>query len=113
MSFEDVAQGKPDQEMELKIDTEAAIDYPLASFKFSNLHYLTIHFPCSFGDEKTRIYYIGLRGLTYFDLGFQYIFSGSFQHAFREKIAIATYEARAVPDDHKAITKAENIKHVF
>jgi hypothetical protein len=99
MSFEDVTNGKPDQEMELKMDTEAKIDYPLASHKFSNLHYLTLHFPTNFGSEQTRIYYIGLRG--------------SFQHDFRERIAIATYEARPVPDDHKANLRDQVQRHVF
>lgn len=99
MSFEDVEHGKPDQEMELKMDSEAKIDYPLAAQKFSNVHYLTLHFPKNFGGEKTRVYYIGLRG--------------SFQHDFRERIAIATYEARPIPDDHKADVKEEVMRHVF
>jgi len=99
MSFEDVNQGKPDQEMELKIDTEAKVDYPLASIKFSNVHHLTLHFPRNFGAEQTRIYYIGLRG--------------SFQHEFRERIAIATYESRAMPDDHKAEVPDKVHHHVF
>ncbi|KAI6188430.1 PITH domain-containing protein [Aphelenchoides besseyi] len=88
MSFEDVANGKPDQEMELKMDPEAKIDYPLAAFKFSNIFNLSLHFPKNFGAEQTRIYYIGLRG--------------TYQSDFRDKVVIATYEARALPDDHKS-----------
>lgn len=92
-------QGRPDQEFELKMDTEAKIDYPLASAKFSNIYYLTLHFPISFGHEQSRIFYIGLRG--------------SFQHDFREKVAIATYEARPIPDDHKANIPDQIHRHVF
>lgn len=99
MSFEDAAQGKPDQEMELKMDTEAKLDYPLAAHKFSNVHCLTLHFPANFGGEQSRLYYIGLRG--------------SFQHDFRERIAIATYEARPIPDDHKAEIPDQINRHVF
>ncbi|CAD5216759.1 unnamed protein product [Bursaphelenchus okinawaensis] len=99
MSFEDVTAGKPDQEVELKVDTEGRVDYPLISTKFSNIYYLTLHFPKNFGAEQTRIYYIGLRG--------------SFQHGFREKVAIATYEARPMPDDHKANTRDQVQRHVF
>ncbi|KAI6177699.1 PITH domain-containing protein [Aphelenchoides bicaudatus] len=99
MSFEDVTQGKPDQEMELKQDTEAKVDYPLASSKFSNVHCLTLYFPTNFGDDQTRIYYIGLRG--------------SYQHDYRERIAIANYEARPVPDDHKVYGKDQVQRHVF
>lgn len=60
MSFDDAAQGKPDQEMELKMDTEAKIDYPLSSIKFSNVYNLTLHIPRSFGGEQTRIYYVSV-----------------------------------------------------
>lgn len=99
MCFEDVAQGKPEMEVELKVDTEGRVDYPLVSTKFSNVYYLTLHFPKNFGAEQTRLYYIGLRG--------------SFQHAFRERVAIATYEARPMPDDHKANVPDQLHKHVF
>ena len=87
MSFSDLEGAKPDQEMQLKQDDEAKIDYPLVVNKFANVHHLTLHFPSNFGSDVTRIYYIGLRG--------------QFQHAFREKVAIATYEARPMADDHK------------
>ncbi|KAF7635883.1 PITH domain-containing protein [Meloidogyne graminicola] len=88
MSFDDCENSKADQEMELKQDSDASIDYPLMSNKFSSVGHLTLYFPANFGDEKTIIYYIGLRG--------------EFQSEFRDEIVIATYEARPVPDDHKA-----------
>jgi hypothetical protein len=99
MSFDDAMNGKPDQEMELKMDMEAKVDYPLASIKFSNVHHLTLHFPTNFGAEQSRIYYIGLRG--------------SFQREFKESVVIATYESRPVPDDHKADIREEVHRHVF
>uniref|UniRef100_A0A914Y1C6 PITH domain-containing protein n=1 Tax=Panagrolaimus superbus TaxID=310955 RepID=A0A914Y1C6_9BILA len=98
MSFSDIEGAKPDQEMQLKQDDEAKIDYPLIVTKFGNVHHLTLHFPSNFGGDETRIYYIGLRG--------------SFQHAFRDQIAIATYEARPVPDDHKHSIPNANHHHV-
>lgn len=72
MSFSDVANAKPDQEMKLKQDDSGQIDYPLIAAKFSNVHHLTLYFPTNFGDDVTRIFYIGLRG--------------DFQHNFREKV---------------------------
>uniref|UniRef100_A0A915PBS2 Nuclear receptor domain-containing protein n=3 Tax=Meloidogyne TaxID=189290 RepID=A0A915PBS2_9BILA len=88
MSFDDCENAKEDQQIELKQDSDASIDYPLMSSKFNSVGHLTLYFPANFGDEKTIIYYIGLRG--------------EFQSEFRNKIVIATYEARPVPDDHKA-----------
>ena len=61
MSFED-AEMKPDQEFSLKQDTEARIDYPLKATIFSNVTHLSLFFPTNFGSDRTRIYYIGLRG---------------------------------------------------
>ncbi|KAL7078724.1 hypothetical protein ACQ4LE_002060 [Meloidogyne hapla] len=88
MSFDDCENAKADQQIELKQDCDASIDYPLMSSKFNSVGHLTLYFPANFGDDKTIIYYIGLRG--------------EFQSEFRDEIVIATYEARPVPDDHKA-----------
>jgi len=90
-SFDSVASAKPDQEMQLKQDDSASIDYSLIASKFSNVSNIVLHFPENFGAEKTRIFYVGLRG--------------EFQQNFRDKVTIATYEARPVPDDHKADLK--------
>lgn len=72
MSFDGVSNAKPDQEMKLKQDDSASMDYPLIASKFSNVHHLTLHFQSNFGSDITKIYYIGLRG--------------EFQHNFREKV---------------------------
>uniref|UniRef100_A0A183CND8 PITH domain-containing protein n=1 Tax=Globodera pallida TaxID=36090 RepID=A0A183CND8_GLOPA len=91
MSFDEAESAKPEQEMELKQDNAGLIDYPLTANKFNSVGHLTLHFPANFGEDKTCIYYIGLRG--------------SFHSEFRERIVIATYEARPMADDHKAELK--------
>lgn len=71
-AFDSVVHAKPDQEMQLKQDDSASIDYPLIASKFSNVSKLILHFPENFGAEQTRILYIGLRG--------------EFQQNFRDKV---------------------------
>ncbi|EJW76224.1 hypothetical protein WUBG_12868 [Wuchereria bancrofti] len=61
MSFEATTL-ESDQEFPLKQDTNAQIDYPIKASKFSNITHLSLHFPTNFGESKTLIYYIGLRG---------------------------------------------------
>jgi hypothetical protein len=90
MTFDDV-RSEPDQEMALEMDPQARIDYPLRAAKFSNVHQLSIHFPTNFGAESTRIHYIGLRGEFVHDIR-------------RQQVVIATYEARAIPQDHRGNT---------
>ena len=84
MSFDDCAI-EPDQEIDLKQDPSGSVDYPLKAMKFSNITNLTIHVRfCAFlaelvqvcrnfGDDVTRIHYIGLRG--------------EYQHDFRQKVS--------------------------
>ncbi|OZC09584.1 cyclin domain protein [Onchocerca flexuosa] len=86
MSFEAMAV-EADQEFSLKQDINAQIDYPLKASKFSNVTHLSLHFPTNFGESKTRIYYIGLRG--------EYI------EDIRQQVCITTYEARPMLKDHK------------
>uniref|UniRef100_A0A1I7TBD1 PITH domain-containing protein n=1 Tax=Caenorhabditis tropicalis TaxID=1561998 RepID=A0A1I7TBD1_9PELO len=86
MSFDD-CRIEADQEIDLKQDPRGVVDYPLKASKFANLHHLSILVDANFGDAETRVFYIGLRG--------------EFQHEFRQRVAIATYEARAQLKDHK------------
>uniref|UniRef100_A0A0R3RH41 PITH domain-containing protein n=1 Tax=Elaeophora elaphi TaxID=1147741 RepID=A0A0R3RH41_9BILA len=86
MSFEATVL-EADQEFSLKQDSNAQIDYPLKVLKFSNVTHLSLHFPTNFGEDKTRIYYIGLRG--------EYIAN------IRQQICLTTYEARPMLKDHK------------
>lgn len=86
MSFEE-AGSDADQEFFLKQDPCGQIDYPTKASKFSNITHLSLYFPTNFGEQKTRIYYIGLRG--------EYI------GEVRTQIAITAYEARPMLEDHK------------
>uniref|UniRef100_A0A914W3S5 PITH domain-containing protein n=1 Tax=Plectus sambesii TaxID=2011161 RepID=A0A914W3S5_9BILA len=86
MSFDDTTI-EPEQEFELTRDESGTVEYPLRVAKFANLTHLSIHFPTNFGDESTKIYYIGLRG--------------EFQGELRDQVVLAVYEARAIPQDHK------------
>ncbi|VDK71070.1 unnamed protein product [Litomosoides sigmodontis] len=86
MSFEATVL-EADQEFSLKQDTSAQIDYPMKASKFSNVTHLSLHFPTNFGGDKTRIYYIGLRGEYIADI--------------RQQVCITTYEARPMLRDHK------------
>ncbi|KHN84854.1 PITH domain-containing protein [Toxocara canis] len=87
MSFEDGALA-PDQEFALKQDARAEIDYALKGAKFSDVTHLSLYFPSNFGAERTRIYYIGLRGEYLSDMP--------------SEVPIATYESRPMLKDHKA-----------
>lgn len=56
--------------------------------KFSSVSHLTLFFPNNFGEEITRIYYIGLRG--------------EFSEAHNHGVTICTYETTPNIFDHKA-----------
>ncbi|XP_075214576.1 PITH domain-containing protein CG6153 isoform X3 [Lycorma delicatula] len=86
MTFDDVALA-PEQEFELHADDTGTLEYSTAVVKFSSVNHLTIHFPNNFGSEKTRIYYIGLRG--------------EFSTAYRHGVTICSYETRPNVADHK------------
>ncbi|GMS91536.1 hypothetical protein PENTCL1PPCAC_13711, partial [Pristionchus entomophagus] len=87
MSFDDVAGLQPEQEIDLKADPTGSVDYPLKASKFNSLSHLSIHIDRNFGGETTKMYFLGLRG--------------EYLEDFRQKVVIATYEARAIPKDHK------------
>lgn len=86
MSFDDTS-GNSDREFDLTKDEFGVVEYPLPMTKFSNVNHLSIHIPSNYGAETTIVYYIG--------------FSGEFLHVPREGVVIASYEARAMPQDHK------------
>lgn len=61
MTFDDV-EIVPDQEIDLQKDNTNLIEYVTKPPKFVNINHLSIYFPTNFGEDYTRIYYIGLRG---------------------------------------------------
>ncbi|XP_037812228.1 PITH domain-containing protein GA19395 [Lucilia sericata] len=87
MTFDDV-RGKADQEFELTRDSRAEIEYAPKVVTFSSVHHLSIHIPSNYGDDNTKIYYIGLRG--------------EFSEAHYHGVTICTYEARPNVSDHKS-----------
>merc|ERR1712179_71482 len=86
MTFDDTGAAA-DQEFNLVRDTTCSLEYKVKVVTFSSVHHLTLHFPSNFGDESTKIYYIGL--------------AGEFTQATRVGVVNAVYEARAIPGDHK------------
>jgi len=58
MTFDD-AKAKPDQEFHLTRDARGEIEYSPKVVTFSSVHHLSLYFPSNFGDDNTRIYYIG------------------------------------------------------
>ncbi|VDQ04884.1 unnamed protein product [Trichobilharzia regenti] len=57
MTFED-----SDQTLELTVDPNGEVIYPLKVARFCNVHTLNIHVKTNYGGDTTRIHYIGLRG---------------------------------------------------
>lgn len=55
--------------------------------QFSSVHHLSLYFPSNFGGEKTRIYYIGLKG--------------EFFQAHHHGVTICNYEITPNMADHK------------
>jgi len=87
MSFDD-ARAKPDQELDVHVDSEGAIEYKPIVARFNEVTHLSIHFPSNHGgSDRTEVFYIGLKG--------------DYLEAHREGIIITAYEARANPADHK------------
>ncbi|GMT37147.1 hypothetical protein PFISCL1PPCAC_28444, partial [Pristionchus fissidentatus] len=99
MSFDDAAGLQPEQEIDLKADPTGSVDYPLKASKFNSLSHLTIHIDRNFGGDTTKLYYLGLRGEYLGD--------------FRQKVVIATYEARAIPKDHKGTIPDGKTSDIF
>ncbi|XP_050307582.1 PITH domain-containing protein GA19395 [Anthonomus grandis grandis] len=85
MTFDDTSAA-PDQEFELQKDTEGELEYATKVTIFSNVNHLSIHFPGNFGDEHTKINYIGLKG--------------EFSEAHRHGVTICNYELRPNVADH-------------
>jgi len=90
MSFDDVT-AEADQEFELWRDTNGTLEYNIKIVKFSSVHHLTIHIPKNFGNDKTKVYYIGLRG--------------EFTAMQRDGIVLTSYELAPNPAECKTDIK--------
>jgi PITH domain len=86
MTFDDVT-AKADQEFELEQDVTGSLEYSTKQVIFNSVYHLSLYFPTNFGEDVTRIYYIGLRGE----------FSPRNYHG----VTICTYESSANVADHK------------
>lgn len=60
---------------------------PFRVVKFSSVTHLTIHFPSNFGEETTKVSYIGFRG--------------EYTKAHRHGVTICNYELSPQMMDHK------------
>jgi hypothetical protein len=85
MTFDD-ATAEAEQELELQRDPTGTCEYALKIVKFAGVNHLTLHFTRNFGEETTRIYYIGLKG--------------DFTQTPRDAILIANYELAPNPAEH-------------
>jgi len=61
MTFDD-AKAEPDQKFSLVRDPDGTVEYKTKIVKFSSVYHLTLYFPSNFGDDKTKLFYIGLCG---------------------------------------------------
>ncbi|KAL7646773.1 UNVERIFIED_CONTAM: hypothetical protein RMT77_002028 [Armadillidium vulgare] len=86
MTFDEV-RGKADQEFELQPDPSGTLEYNTKIVTFSSVTHLTIHFPSNFGEEVTKIYYIG--------------FKGEHTKAHRHGVTLCNYELTPQFSDHK------------
>ena len=48
----------------MNVDTDASLEYNLRASKFLNTNSLVLYFPTNFGAKKTKIDYIGLKGVA-------------------------------------------------
>ena len=90
MTFDD-AGAAADQEFNLVHDTECSLEYRVKTVSFSSVHHLSLHFPANFGEDQTRIYYIGL--------------AGEWTASSRVGVVNCVYEARPMMEDHKVEDK--------
>ncbi|XP_018319562.1 PITH domain-containing protein GA19395 [Agrilus planipennis] len=88
MTFDDVG-ATPEQEFDLQIDSQGSLEYSPRVVTFNTVYHLSIHFPTNFGSDKTRIYYIGLKG--------------EFSEGHRHGVTLCTYEATPNVMDHKNV----------
>ncbi|XP_012563230.1 PITH domain-containing protein 1 isoform X1 [Hydra vulgaris] len=85
MTFDDTLC-EPDQIFNIVPDHEGNIEYHTKVARFSNVEHLSIYFSSNFGENTTKIYYIGLKG--------------DYMESHKHGVTICNYEAKANPSDH-------------
>eukprot|EP00746_Dinoflagellata_sp_MGD_P058175 gnl/MRDRNA2_/MRDRNA2_249472_c0_seq1.p1 gnl/MRDRNA2_/MRDRNA2_249472_c0~~gnl/MRDRNA2_/MRDRNA2_249472_c0_seq1.p1 ORF type:complete len:207 (+),score=44.38 gnl/MRDRNA2_/MRDRNA2_249472_c0_seq1:42-662(+) len=63
LDFSSVADVEPTQELDLIEDFHGAVERPVRAAKFAQVTLLHMFFPESFGEDRTRIHWIGLKGI--------------------------------------------------
>ncbi|KAK4319625.1 hypothetical protein Pmani_009455 [Petrolisthes manimaculis] len=86
MTFDDVSLSA-DQEFELQPDPAGTLEYTTKVVTFSSVTHLSIHFPGNFGEDTTKVLYIGFRG--------------EYTKAHRHGVTICNYESTPQISDHK------------
>lgn len=86
MTFDD-AKAQADQEFDVYRDPTGEFEYPTKVVTFSSVHHLTMHIPKNFGDDQTKVYYIGLKG--------------EWAPAHVHGVTICNYESKPNMSDHK------------
>ncbi len=92
LDFDSAESSKPTQEFKLLRDNVDVVEYQTRIAKFNNVQSIALYFDENYGNDVTRISYIG--------------FKGEWQEIQHEPF-VAIYEANANPADHPK-TKAEN-----
>ncbi|PVD23899.1 hypothetical protein C0Q70_17174 [Pomacea canaliculata] len=95
MTFDDTAL-EAEQEFNLHPDPDGVLEYSVKVARFNNVNSLSLHFPANFGDDITKIYYIGLKG--------------DFTQVNRQEVVICNYEAKPNPADHKS-SSVDSVHH--
>jgi len=86
IDFDNVETMSPVQEWDLQEDPSGLLNYPTRYAKFGNVSHLTLFFPSNFGNDVSRIYYVGLTGEA---------------TQLKREVVHATYELRPQASDHK------------
>ncbi|TDH73602.1 hypothetical protein CCR75_008456 [Bremia lactucae] len=86
MDFSNVNELQAQQKLELIEDDTGNLYYPLQMRKFQGVSSLTLFVESNYGGDKTKIYYIGIKGES---------------KQWRHGIVECVYEARPQPADHK------------
>jgi len=99
VDFSNASDMKATQEFQLANDNlDGIIEYPVQVFKFGNVHHLTLYITCNWGASRTRLTYIGFKGL--------------FTVANRDQIVITNYELKPNPAKNDSVTETNIFKQI-